>query len=96
MQVTCVLAVTGLGHPWYSAVDSATGGTLSSGRHGVGAVGTRNVPGWRAFGSVLPVNEEPYRMVGAEIGAGPGALEGARGWAGAGATFVACVIPLLP
>ena len=35
-------------------------------------------------------------MVGAAIGAGPGALEGARGWAGAAATFVACVIPLLP
>ena len=40
---------------------------------------------------VLSVNEEPYRMVGAAIGAGPGALEGARGWAGAAATFVACV-----
>ena len=35
-------------------------------------------------------------MVGAAIGAGPGALEGARGWAGAAATFVACLIPLLP
>ena len=35
-------------------------------------------------------------MVGAAIGAGPGALEGAGGWAGAAATFVACVIPLLP
>ena len=35
-------------------------------------------------------------MVGAAIGAGPGALEGARGWAGAAVTFVACVIPLLP
>ena len=35
-------------------------------------------------------------MVGEAIGAGPGALEGVRGWAGAAATFVACVIPLLP
>ena len=35
-------------------------------------------------------------MVGAAIRAGPGALEGAGGWAGAVATFVACVIPLLP
>ena len=34
-------------------------------------------------------------MVGAAIRAGPGALEGAGGWAGAAATFVACVIPLL-
>ena len=86
--------MTGLGHPGYRAVDSATGGTPSPGRHGVGAGGTRNVPGWRAFGLVLPVNEEPYRMVGAAIGAEPGALEGARGWGGAAATFVACVIPL--
>ena len=37
VQVTCALALTGLGHPWYIAVDSATGGTLYSGRHGVGA-----------------------------------------------------------
>ena len=35
-------------------------------------------------------------MVGAAIGAGPVALEGARGWPGAAATFVACAIPLLP
>ena len=35
-------------------------------------------------------------MVGAAIRAGPGALGGAGGWAGAAATFVACVIPLLP
>ena len=35
----CVV-LTGLGHPWYSAVDNATGGRLSSGRHGVGAGGT--------------------------------------------------------
>ena len=41
------------------------------------------------------MNEEPYRIVGAAVGAGPGAPEGARGWAGAVATFVACVIPLL-
>ena len=33
-------------------------------------------------------------MVGAAIGAGPGALEGVRGRAGAAATFVVCVIPL--
>ena len=91
-----MLAVTGLGHLWYSAVYSATDGTLSPDRHGVGAGGTRNVPGWRVFGLVLPVNEEPYRMVGAAIGAGPGALEGARGRGGAASTFVACVIPLIP
>ena len=91
-----MLSLTGLGHPWYSAVDNATGGTLSSGRHGVGAGGTCNVPGWRALGLVLPVNEEPYRMVGAATEAGPEALEGARGWAGAAATFDACVLPLLP
>ena len=35
-------------------------------------------------------------MVGAAIRDGPGALEGAGGWAGAAATSVACVIPLLP
>ena len=35
-------------------------------------------------------------MVGAAIRAGPGALGGAGGWVGAAATFVACVIPLLP
>ena len=35
-------------------------------------------------------------MVGAAIRAGPGTLGGARGWAGAAATFVACVILLLP
>ena len=35
-------------------------------------------------------------MVGATIRAEPGALGGAGGWAGAAATFVACVIPLLP
>ena len=35
-------------------------------------------------------------MVGATIGTGPGALEGAGDWAGAVATFVACVILLLP
>ena len=34
-------------------------------------------------------------MVGAAVRAGPGALGGAGGWAGAAATFVACVIPLL-
>ena len=31
-------------------------------------------------------------MVGAAVGVGPAALKGARGWAGAAATFVACVI----
>ena len=35
-------------------------------------------------------------MVGAAIRAGPGSLGGVGGWAGAVATFVACVIPLLP
>ena len=90
------IGLTGLEHPWYSTVDSATGGTLSSGRHGVGAGCTSNVPDWRAFGLGLPVNEKPYRMVGAAIGAGLEALKGARGWAGTAATFVACVIPLLP
>ena len=35
-------------------------------------------------------------MVGAAIRAGPGSLGGVGGWAGAAATFVACVIPLLP
>ena len=34
-------------------------------------------------------------MIGAAIRAGPGALEGAGGWVGAAATFVAGVIPLL-
>ena len=42
------------------------------------------------------MNEELYRMVGAANGAGPGALKGARGWAGTAATFVACVIPPSP
>ena len=35
-------------------------------------------------------------MVGAAIRAGSGALGSAGGWVGAAATFVACVIPLLP
>ena len=35
-------------------------------------------------------------MVGAAIRAGPGALGGAGGWAGAAAMFVACVIQLVP
>ena len=35
-------------------------------------------------------------MVGVAIRAEPGALGGAGDWAGAAATFVACVIPLLP
>ena len=76
-----MLVLTEVGHPWYDAVDSGTDAALSSNRHGVGAGCTWNVPGWRAFGLVLPENAEPYRMVEAAIkaGAGPGALEGARG-----------------
>ena len=35
-------------------------------------------------------------MVGAAIRAGLGVLGGAGGWTGTVATFVACVIPLLP
>ena len=70
-----------MGHPWDNAVDSGTDVALSSNRHGVGVGGTWNVPGWRALGLGLPENAEPYRMVGAAIkaGAGPEALEGARG-----------------
>ena len=76
-----MLVLTGLGHPWYNAVDSGTDVALSSNRHGVGAGCTRKVPGWRAFGLVLPENAEPYRMVAAAIKAGPGpeVLEGAGG-----------------
>ena len=43
---------------------------------------------------MLPVNEKPYRIVGAAIGTGPGAREDARGWGGAAATFVACTVTL--
>ena len=54
---------------------------LSPNRHEVGVGGTWNVSGRRALGLVLPENAEPYHMVGAAIkaGAGPEALEGARG-----------------
>ena len=37
VKVTCVLVLTGLGHPWYNAVDSGTDVALSSNRHGIGA-----------------------------------------------------------
>ena len=76
-----MLVLTGVGHPWYNAVDSGTDAALSSNHHGVEAGCTWNVPGWRAFGLVLPENAEPYRMVGAVVkaGAGPEALEDARG-----------------
>ena len=52
VYVTCVLVLTGGGCPWCSAVDSGTDAALSSGRHGVGAGCTWNVPGCRAFGLV--------------------------------------------
>ena len=70
-----------MGHRWNIAVDSATDVALSSNRHGLGVGGTCNVPGRRAFGLVLPENAGLYRMRGAAVkaGAGPGALEGARG-----------------
>ena len=70
-----------MGHPWGNAVDSDTDVALSSNRHGVEVGGTWNVPGRRAFGLVIPENAGPYRMRGAAVkaGAGPGALEGARG-----------------
>ena len=48
-----------MGHPWDNAVDSDTDVALSSNRHGVGAGGTWNVPGRRAFGFVLLENAEP-------------------------------------
>ena len=48
-----------MGHPWDNAVDSDTDVALSSNRHGVGAGGTWNVPGRRAFGLMLPENAEP-------------------------------------
>ena len=47
-----------MGHPWGNAVDRDTDVALSSNRHGVGAGGTSNVPDRRAFGLVLPENEE--------------------------------------
>ena len=61
VRVTCVLVLTGggVGHPWDSAVDRDTDVALSSNRHGVGVGGTRNVPGRRAFGLVLPENAGP-------------------------------------
>ena len=49
----------GVGHPWDNAVDRDTDVALSLNRHGVGAGGTWNVPGRRAFGLVLPENAEP-------------------------------------
>ena len=84
----------GVGHPWDSAVDSATDVTLSSNRYGVGVGDTWNVPGRRAFG-LIPADAGPYRMEGAAVKAGPGpwALEGAGGWVGTAAAFVACVSP---
>ena len=48
-----------MGHPWDNAVDRDTDVALSLNRHGVGAGGTSNVPGRRAFGLVLPENAEP-------------------------------------
>ena len=48
-----------MGHPWDNAVDRDTDVALSSNRHGVGAGCTWNVPGRRAFGSVLAENAEP-------------------------------------
>ena len=48
-----------MGHPWDNTVDRDTDVALSSNRHGVGAGGTWNVPGMRAFGLVLPENAEP-------------------------------------
>ena len=54
-----VLTGGGVGHPWDNAVDRDTDVALSSNRHGVGAGGTWNVPGRRAFGLVLPENAEP-------------------------------------
>ena len=70
-----------MGHPWDNAVDSDTDVALSLNRHGVGAGGTWNVPGRRAFGLVLPENAGPYPMVGAAVKAGPEpeALKGAGG-----------------
>ena len=66
-----------MGHPWNNAVDSDTDVALSSNRHGVGAGGTWNVPGRRAFG--LVTQKRKAIMHGRSSREGWARARGARG-----------------
>ena len=88
VRLTCVEGFTELRHPWCCAVDSATDvGALSSGRDGLTAGCTWNVPGCRAFGLLLRVHVGSSHLVGV--------LGDAGGCAGGAATSGTGVAPAL-